>query len=81
MVAATPEIGQVVLGSFRLERVDGELRLHYMSEREGLAPMVIGLLEGLGAHFDQDVEAEQIEQRADHGHDVFRLRIRDRGTR
>ena len=40
-----------------------------------------GELEGLGAHFDQDVEAEQIEQRADHGHDVFRLRIRDRGPR
>lgn len=61
--------------SFELERTDAGLMLHYRSEREGLAPMVVGLLEGLGSHFDEEVEVEQVEHRAEHGHDVFRLRI------
>lgn len=62
--------------SFRVERDDDGLLLHYMSEREGLAPMVVGLLEGLGAHFDEEVDVTQVQQREQHGHDVFRLRTR-----
>jgi hypothetical protein len=45
------------------------LNLHYHSHREGLAPMVIGLVKGLGAKFDTEVEVTQTvdrEQGADH---------------
>lgn len=48
------------------------LNLHYYSHRQGMAPMVSGLVEGLGERFDTNVEITQIqdrEQGADH--DVF----------
>mgnify|MGYP002777753412 CR=1 FL=1 len=48
--------------------------LHYHSDREGLAPMVIGLLHGLGKRFHTQVQVSQTqfrEQGADH--DVFAI--------
>jgi hypothetical protein len=53
----------------------GTMHLHYHSEREGLAPMVMGLLEGLGNRFDTPVDVDQLacrNQGADH--DVFEVR-------
>lgn len=42
--------------SFACEEVDERtLRVRYWSERQGLRPMVVGLLKGLGARFDLDV--------------------------
>lgn len=46
-----------------------ELHLHYHSSREGVGPMVIGLLKGLESRFNQDIEMTQIQDRqqgADH---------------
>jgi hypothetical protein len=51
------------------EMEEESLNLHYHSHREGLAPMVIGLVKGLGAKFDTEVEVTQTvnrEQGADH---------------
>ena len=43
--------------SFNCKEVrPGELCVKYMSERVGLAPMVVGLFEGLGKHFNTQVE-------------------------
>lgn len=68
--------------SFRLERLpEGELVLHYMSTREGLAPMVVGLLRGLGEHFDEQVEVEHLSERAQPGHEQFRVRVSRRPAR
>lgn len=63
--------------SFALEsREDGTLALHYESIREGLAPFVLGLIDGLSEHFKERVEVELIEAKADGAdHDVFRLRL------
>ena len=44
---------------------DNSLNLHYYSHREGLAPMVIGLVKGLGERFETEVRVEQIEDRND----------------
>ena len=56
--------------SFDCHEVDDQaLTLAYRSEREGLAPMVVGLVKGLGTRFDTDVEVEQTQSRdkgADH---------------
>jgi hypothetical protein len=42
--------------SFECQEIDGHtLVVRYWSERRGLAPMVTGLLTGLGARFDLDV--------------------------
>lgn len=51
------------------EMEEESLNLHYHSTREGLAPMVIGLVKGLGTKFDTEVEITQTgdrEQGADH---------------
>ena len=54
------------------EVTDKSLRLHYRSEREGLAPMVIGLLNGLGKMFDTEVSVSLDKARTNgHTHDEF----------
>lgn len=68
---------QLVPPSFDAEEQDdeGTMHLHYHSKREGLAPMVIGLVEGLGGRFDTPVEVEQLASREDGAdHDVFAVR-------
>jgi len=62
--------------TIRVEDVsDTEYRIHYASEREGLAPMVIGLVKGLAKRFGQSVEVVQVLFKADaQGEDVFTVR-------
>ncbi|MCU0950390.1 MAG: heme NO-binding domain-containing protein [Burkholderiaceae bacterium] len=58
---------------FRVEDLGvGHYRLHYGSPREGLAPMVLGLVQGLARRFGQRIEITQIhaKQRVDE-EDVF----------
>ena len=60
--------------SFLLEKEDsGELRLVYISKRQGLEPFVTGLLHGLAERFDNEAEIKF------EGHDqvgaVFRIRL------
>jgi len=59
--------------SFRVTDITADsLVLHYFSERAGLAPMVIGLLEGLEAHFQLTITASQIADRGSGAeHDIF----------
>lgn len=52
----------------------GSLRLHYYSARQGLAPMVIGLLEGLAQMFETPIDITLVSSREQGGdHDVFLL--------
>ena len=61
--------------SFACEEIDAStLRLHYDSTREGLAPMVVGLLRGLGRMFHTEVTVEQVARRAEAGRDEFLVR-------
>ena len=53
---------------------DRTVRLHYYSEREGLAPMVVGLVRGLGTMFATNVTVEQAASRAEGAaHDEFQI--------
>ena len=66
--------------SFRCESSatePGVLHLEYHSQREGLAPMVVGLLTGLGNLFDQqlDVELERARDE-DQPYDVFKITVK-----
>lgn len=55
---------------------DGAIRLVYRSGRAGLAPMVVGLVRGLGIHFGTPVEIEHTRSRdAGAEHDEFLLRV------
>ena len=53
---------------------EGEYLLSYFSTREGLAPMMLGLIKGLGTTFHRHVEVEHVKSRAEFGHDVFHIR-------
>lgn len=63
--------------SFEFEEVsDGNHRLHYISNREGLAPMVVGLLHGMAKECGVTIDVAHAESRSDGAdHDVFTLRI------
>lgn len=59
---------------FRLIRVDSStVRLEYHSTRQGLAPMVRGLLRGLSIRFQTPVDISHERQEA---HDEFTIRTR-----
>lgn len=53
------------------------LELHYHSLREGFAPMVLGLIEGLGERFATEVDVTQVQNR-DQGdeHDTFLIQYK-----
>lgn len=52
----------------------GSVRLHYRSDRPGLAPMVIGLVRGLGKMFNTAVTIAQVASRSDGAdHDEFQI--------
>ncbi len=53
------------------EEPDGSILLRYYSNREGLAPMVLGLLQGVASRFDGSIEIQHSAKRADSGHDEF----------
>ncbi|NEQ55514.1 MAG: heme NO-binding protein [Leptolyngbya sp. SIO3F4] len=53
---------------------DSTIELHYQSSREGLAPMVVGLLEGLGERFHRPVQVTQTQDRQQGAdHDIFHI--------
>ena len=60
---------------FRLEaKGDGLHMLHYYSDRPGLSPMVVGLLEGLAERFVTKVAVRHVPHGED-GHEIFEVRI------
>ncbi|MEM6254224.1 MAG: heme NO-binding domain-containing protein [Cyanobacteria bacterium P01_D01_bin.156] len=55
-----------------------KMELHYHSTREGLGPMVVGLVEGLGERFNTPVTVERIQQREDGAdHDSFSIEYKE----
>ncbi len=47
---------------FEVESLDeNRHRIHYISQREGLTPFVVGLLKGLAKRFDTRLDIEQME--------------------
>ena len=68
--------------SFRIEQDGAEphgaerFLVHYHSTRSGLAPMVTGLLRGVGALFDQQVDVQRRARGEDGAdHDVFAVTV------
>ncbi|MBD2301157.1 heme NO-binding domain-containing protein [Nostoc sp. FACHB-190] len=65
--------------SFECEHTSEQsMNLHYQSTRQGLAPMVIGLLHGLGKRFHTDIDITQISFREQgDAHDTFAIKYTD----
>jgi hypothetical protein len=56
---------------------ENELTLEYHSEREGLTPMVFGLVKGLGTRFDTEVDISQTQSREEGAdHDEFLIKYK-----
>ena len=59
------------------EMEEDSLSLHYRSTREGLTPMVFGLVKGLGTRFDTEVDITQTQSRDEGGdHDEFLVKYK-----
>lgn len=58
-----PELKPPIIGCE--VRSDGRLVVSYQSEREGLAPMLVGLLRGLGKRFSTPVDIEYLSKSPD----------------
>ena len=57
-----------------IDHQDQALTLRYSSDREGLAPFVMGLLEGLGERFSIDIVIDQVRAKGKDGQDdIFAL--------
>ena len=54
-----------------LDLNDNQVEIRYFSDRAGLAPMVEGLLEGLGEMFESPVNVEFRDTKTDTGYDTF----------
>ena len=54
------------------DETESSFLLHYHSKRDGLWPMVLGLIQGLGARFDTKIEIEHLRGKEDGlDHDEF----------
>jgi Haem-NO-binding len=64
--------------SFECSEIEEDsLNLYYHSSREGLTPMIIGLVKGLGTRFDTDVDITQTQSRDDGAeHDEFLVKYK-----
>jgi Haem-NO-binding len=64
--------------SFECNETEADsLSLEYRSEREGLAPMVVGLVKGLGSRFDTEVDVTQVKSREEGAeHDEFLIKYK-----
>lgn len=59
-----------------VEKTEEFIRFGYYSHREGLAPFVIGLINGLGKRFNQSLEVAHVVQRSEGAdHDEFTVRL------
>ena len=68
--------------SFQCTHVQSEsLNVHYHSTREGLAPMVVGLLKGVGKRFNTEVDVTQTQSREQGAtHDEFSINFQPEAT-
>ena len=61
--------------SFICDEIDEQnLKLKYYSNRKGLAPMVVGLLQGLGERFNNKMEITQTHHQEEYGFDEFKIK-------
>jgi hypothetical protein len=62
--------------SFRVSEMDASgFRLHYFSQRPGLAPLVRGMLKGVARIYGLTIDMQLVRSRADgHDHDEFVIR-------
>jgi len=75
--SALPE---ACMPQFGVEERSEHFRLTYRSSREGLAPMVLGMLDGLAERFDEPWLIQHMKSDSAAGCEFFELRLADSWT-
>lgn len=53
---------------------DTAFEVHYHSERQGLFPMVLGMIEGIATRFNESIDVQHVpNSAAEHGHDIYHV--------
>ena len=56
---------------------EDHFKIHYVSQRDGLAPLAVGMLKGIAQHFGGEADITQIEYKGTDDHDVFEVRFKE----
>jgi len=71
-VHITEMLPELVPPSFKIEELEeNHFKVHYKSQRDGLAPLAIGMLKGVAQHFGGKANITQIEYKGTDDHDIF----------
>ena len=75
-VRITKMLPSLVPPAFKIEKLgENHFKVHYESQRDGLAPLAVGMLKGVAMHFGGEADITQIEYKGTDEHDVFEVRF------
>ncbi len=75
-VRITQMLPSLVPPAFDIEKIDdNHFTIHYKSQRDGLAPLAVGMLKGIAKHFGGEADITQIEYKGTDDHDVFDVKF------
>ena len=75
-VRITKMLPSLVPPAFSIEELgENHFKIHYVSQRDGLAPLAVGMLKGVAQHFGGEADITQIEYKGTDDHDVFEVRF------
>ena len=75
-VRITKMLPNLVPPSFEIEELgENHFEIHYVSQRDGLAPLAVGMLKGVAQNFGGEADITQIEYKGTDDHDVFDVKF------
>jgi len=75
-VRITKMLPSLVPPAFDIEELgENHFKIHYVSQRDGLAPLAVGMLKGIAKHFGGEADIKQLEYKGTDDHDVFEVRF------
>ena len=75
-VRITEMLPSLVPPSFKIKEINkNNFEIHYLSQREGLAPLAVGMLKGIAQHFGGEADITQIEYKGTNDHDIFEVKF------
>ena len=78
-VRITKMLPSLVPPAFDIEELgQNHFKIHYVSQRDGLAPLAVGMLKGVALHFGGEADIKQIEYKGTDDHDVFEVRFNEK---
>ena len=78
-VRITKMLPSLVPPAFDIEELgENHFKVHYVSQRDGLAPLAVGMLKGVALHFGGEADIKQIEYKGTDDHDVFEVRFNEK---